>query len=91
LNTLLTSPVAAAFLDAIAEPARGGYRRFLGWTVASLPIPENWETARVALAAFHKRASLKTPPTAEEHLAIVAAAYGIPLASLLPLLHWRTR
>ncbi|MGV3710354.1 MAG: Eco57I restriction-modification methylase domain-containing protein [Gemmatimonas sp.] len=91
LNTLLTSPVAAAFLDAIAEPARGGYRRFLGWTVASLPVPANWETARVALSAFHKRLSLKQPPTAEEHLAIVAAAYGIPAASLLPLIHWRTR
>ncbi len=36
---LLNSPIAAAWLGVIAEPARGGYRRFLGWTVARLPIP----------------------------------------------------
>ena len=91
LNTLLTSPLAAAWLDAIAEPARGGWRRFLGWTVAALPVPENWTSSRVALANFCRTQRSGGAPSAEEHLAVAAAAYGIPLQSLLPLIHWRTR
>jgi len=91
LNTLLTSPVAAAWLDAIAEPARGGWRRFLGWTVAALPVPGNWETARAPLAAFWKQQQSGTPPTPEQHCAVVAATYGIPLHALLPLLNWHSR
>ncbi len=91
LDTLLTSPIAGAWLDAIAEPARGGWRRFLGWTVAALPVPENWAASRVALANFNRTQRNGGAPCAEEHLAVVAAAYGIPLQSLLPLIHWRTR
>ena len=90
LNTLLTSPIAAAWLDAIAEPARGGWRRFLGWTVAALPVPENWAAARVALANFNAKRG-GGAASAEEHLAVAAAAYGIPVHSLLPLISWRTR
>ncbi|MEP6833807.1 MAG: N-6 DNA methylase, partial [Gemmatimonas sp.] len=91
LNTLLTSPVAAAWLDAIAEPARGGWRRFLGWTVAALPVPENWNESRVALANFCLLQRGGNTPSPEAHLAVAAAAYGIPLQSLLPLIHWRAR
>lgn len=91
LDVLLTSPLAAAWLDAIAEPARGGWRRFLGWTVAALPVPENWTSARVPLARFWRAQQSATPPSPEEHLAVVAAAYGIPLQTLIPLLSWRTR
>jgi hypothetical protein len=50
LATLLNSRLAAAWLNAIAEPARGGYRRYLGWTVAQLPLPTDWERAMAALA-----------------------------------------
>ena len=50
LATLLNSTIAAAWLNALAEPARGGYRRYLGWTVALLPIPRAWDDARVCLA-----------------------------------------
>ncbi|MEO7998298.1 MAG: hypothetical protein ABI852_12690, partial [Gemmatimonadaceae bacterium] len=91
LDVLLTSPIAAAWLDAIAEPARGGWRRFLGWTVAALPVPENWTAARVPLARFWRAQQSATPPSPEEHMAVVAAAYGIPLQTLIPLLNWRTR
>ncbi|MBC8085689.1 MAG: N-6 DNA methylase [Phycisphaerae bacterium] len=90
LNTLLTSPVAAAWLDAIAEPARGGWRRYLGWTVAALPVPENWDTARALLAKFWQLQQAGAQPTPEQHIAVVAAAYGIPLQTLLPLLHWHS-
>jgi len=50
LATLLNSPVAAAWLNALAEPARGGYRRYMSWTVAQLPIPDDWARARLVLA-----------------------------------------
>jgi hypothetical protein len=50
LAALLNSPLAAAWLNAIAEPARGGYRRYLGWTVGLLPIPRDWTRARTLLA-----------------------------------------
>ena len=45
LCAVLNSPLATAWLNAIAEPARGGYRRYLGWTVGLLPLPTDWERA----------------------------------------------
>ncbi|MGH7638706.1 MAG: Eco57I restriction-modification methylase domain-containing protein [Gemmatimonadaceae bacterium] len=51
LAALLNSPLSAAWLNAIAEPARGGYRRYLGWTVGLLPVPRDWERGRAVLAA----------------------------------------
>ncbi|HRN53656.1 MAG TPA: hypothetical protein PK788_09170, partial [Gemmatimonadaceae bacterium] len=38
LAVLLNSSVGTAWLAALAEPARGGYRRFLGWTCARFPL-----------------------------------------------------
>ncbi len=80
--TLLRSPQITAFLAALAEPARGGYRRYLAWTVALLPIPRDWPAARHNLAAV--------PPTAapDAHAAAVAAAYALPPAELDPLVAW---
>jgi hypothetical protein len=49
LSAILNSPVAAAWINAIAEPARGGYKRYLGWTVGLLPLPANWDRAVDAL------------------------------------------
>src|ERR671929_783018 len=54
---LLNSPLAAAWLNVLAEPARGGYRRYLAWTVALLPIPHDWPRARRMLAPLAERAS----------------------------------
>jgi len=51
LAALLNSSLAAAWLNALAEPARGGYRRYLGWTVGQFPLPRDWERARTLLAA----------------------------------------
>jgi hypothetical protein len=50
LVALLNSPLAAAWLNALAEPARGGYRRYLGWTMGLLPIPHDWLRARHILS-----------------------------------------
>ncbi|MDQ6611549.1 MAG: hypothetical protein M3Y64_03875, partial [Gemmatimonadota bacterium] len=91
LNTLLTSPLTAAWLDAIAEPARGGWRRYLGWTVAALPIPADWPSARRKLADFSRRQQMPLPPSPEAHVAVTADAYGIPVQSITPLLEWATR
>lgn len=88
LNALLTSPVSAAWLDAIAEPARGGWRRFLGWTVAALPVPADWPEARPALAEFGRRQHSGGTVSPEEHTALTAQAYGVPLRQLTPLLEW---
>ena len=94
LEVLLSSPIAAAWFHALAEPARGGFKRFLGWTVASLPLPTNWEQARRTLVAFRRdtrRRGLRTPADCpEEQTAVVAAAYGLPLRTLSPLLQWST-
>lgn len=88
LTALLNSAPVAAWLNALAEPARGGYRRYLGWTVALLPIPQPWDQARSALAPVAARAAEGTPPSASHLTATVAAAYGVDLEILQPLLAW---
>jgi hypothetical protein len=88
LHALLTSPLAGAWLDAIAEPARGGFRRFLGWTVAALPVPTPWDGVRHTLATLGRRLATDHAPTPDEHLAVTADAYGVPVRSLAPLLDW---
>lgn len=45
LAAILNSTVARTYLKAIAERAAGGYFRFLGWTVALLPFPEQPDAA----------------------------------------------
>jgi len=88
LTALLNSAPAAAWLNALAEPARGGYRRYMGWTVALLPIPQPWERARSVMAPIAARAAHGTPPSESHLTATVAAAYGVDLAILQPLLAW---
>ncbi len=87
LNALLTAPVCRAWLDCLAEPARGGFRRYLGWTVASLPLPPDWPTARAALADVGRRLD-HGQLSPDEHTDLVADAYGIPVTRLQPLLDW---
>jgi hypothetical protein len=88
LAALLNSPVAAAWLNALAEPARGGYRRYLGWTVALLPVPHDWERARTLLAPLTMRAAGGREPEEAELLRTVARAYHVRPAELEPLLAW---
>jgi hypothetical protein len=85
---LLNSAVAAAWLALIAEPARGGYHRYLGWTTALLPVPRGWARARDALAPLGARAAAGDAPARDELLAAVLDAYALRASSAAPLLAW---
>jgi hypothetical protein len=82
LAALLSTPEIAAWLDILAEPARGGYHRYLAWTVAQLPIPRDWSTARDWLARSFDA------PGAMRACSSVAAAYAVAAHDLAPLLDW---
>ena len=88
LTALLNSPVAAAYLNTIAEPARGGWRRYLAWTVALLPIPADWTKARAILAPIAERARLGKPPTTDELLVAACHAYRLRRSDVAPLVAW---
>jgi hypothetical protein len=88
LAALLNGPLAAAWLNVVAEPARGGYRRYLGWTVSLLPIPRDWARVRAALAPLSERATGGAKVSRAELCEAAATAYGVSLASLAPLLAW---
>ena len=85
---LLNSALASAFLNAIAEPARGGWHRYLAWTVEQLPLPRNWTRARTMLAPLAERALLGQPPSASELLAAATSAYRLRQEQLAPLVAW---
>jgi Eco57I restriction-modification methylase len=91
LAAVLNSTVAAAWLHVIAEPARGGFRRYLGWTMARLPLPANWERARRTLAPlvqrFEDQHALDTLPPALLADAVLDV-YQLPLGPIAPLLAW---
>lgn len=86
LAALLNSRIAGAWLAAIAEPARGGYRRFLGWTCARLPVPRDWPRARTLLAPVGRAAAAGTPPSAETLDAVVADCFGVRVEALTALI-----
>ena len=88
LTALLNSPLAAAVLNAIAEPARGGWRRYLAWTVGLLPLPRDWSRARVVLAPLAERALLGNAPTSDELLIAACRAYRLRRADVAPLIAW---
>ena len=90
LAALLNSTVAGAWLGIVAEPARGGYRRYLGWTCARLPVPRDWERARALLAPLGRAGAAGDPPETQQLARMVAEAYGVPLERLAPLLEWGT-
>ncbi len=88
LAALLNSPLAASWLGALAEPARGGYRRLLAWTVALLPVPDDWARARRMLAPLGERALDGAAPAPAELYEAVCQAYRVRPAILAPLLDW---
>jgi hypothetical protein len=88
LATLVNSQLAAAWLNSIAEPARGGYRRYLGWTLSLLPIPGDWNRARTQLSPLGERAMRGDVPADEEILAAVLDAFELNLPDVQPLLSW---
>lgn len=81
LAALLAAPPIVALLGALAEPARGGYRRHLAWTVAMLPLPRDWARARLTLAPL-AGADAATLTRA------VCSAYHVDEATLAPLVAW---
>jgi hypothetical protein len=89
LAALLNSAIAAAWLGAVAEPARGGYRRFLGWTCARFPLPRDWRRARALLAPLGRRGMQGQPPDEATLTHTVTRAYRIAPSLLAPLLAWR--
>jgi hypothetical protein len=88
LSALLNGPLARAWLDAIAEPARGGYRRYFGWTMALLPIPNDWSRARDLLAPLGESAANGNLPGDQCLLDASLEAYGVEARSMAPLVAW---
>jgi hypothetical protein len=88
LAALLNSPLAAAWLNVLAEPARGGYRRYLGWTVSLLPVPRDWHFARSRLAPLGERGMSGDTPSDAELLTASVESYRLTLAEVEPLLSW---
>lgn len=91
LAALLNSPISAAWLNALAEPARGGYHRYLGWTVALMPLPTDWAEARRILAPIADRAMRGAPPDVDTLLGAVLQAYHLTEDDVEPLLLWDYR
>ena len=88
IAALLNSPLAAAWLNAIAEPARGGWHRYLAWTVSLLPLPRDWARARSLLAPLAEQALEGSPPTGEELLEAACRAYRLRVSDVSPLIAW---
>ncbi len=91
LTALLNSPIVAAWLDVIAEPAQNGYRRYLGWTIALLPIPFNWTRAIDILAPITREALKGNAPSADDLNSATLEAYTIAPAAIEPLIAWHKR
>jgi hypothetical protein len=89
LAAILNGPLAAAWLNAIAEPARGGYHRYLGWTTSLLPLPIRWNRTRKILAPLGERAMQGDIPSDDELLDAALDAYRLNREKVQPLLSWR--
>lgn len=89
LATILNSSLAAAWLNVLAEPARGGYRRYFGWTMARLPVPRDWQSAAGPLSAIGMRCTAGEVLPADALDALVLAAYGIADADVAALVGWK--
>jgi hypothetical protein len=88
LAVLLNSSVGAAWLGALAEPARGGYRRYMGWTCARFPVPAAWDSARTLLAPIGRAAAAGHPPDPWTLTEQVLRAYQLRHGVVAPLLSW---
>ncbi len=88
LTAYLNSPVADSWVGAVAEPARGGYRRHFAWTMARLPVPDDWARAREILAPLGERALLGDPPGRAELLSAVLSVFRARAQTVAPLVEW---
>ncbi len=88
IATLINSDIIGAWLSAIAEPARGGYKRYMGWTMSIMPVPVDWDRARKILAPVGSEASIAgTADEAKVHAAVLSA-FGLEEKDVAPLLEW---
>ncbi|MGI8618959.1 MAG: Eco57I restriction-modification methylase domain-containing protein, partial [Gemmatimonadaceae bacterium] len=87
LAAILNSDVAAAWLNLFAEPARGGYHRYLGWTLALLPLPRDWAAACASLPEMARHA-MSERIGSRDLLEAVLCAYGVRFDEIAPLLAW---
>lgn len=88
LATILNSSLAAAWLNSLAEPARGGYRRYLGWTLSLFPIPTDWPRARALLAPIGERAMQGDVTADQDVFNAVLGAYQLDRSNVHNLLNW---
>jgi hypothetical protein len=88
LAAWLNAPLATAWLAAIAEPARGQYHRFLGWTMARLPLPAEWTVARRLLAPLGRAARNGSAPSPQELHDCSVRAFRLAASHVEPLLTW---
>ncbi len=88
LAAILNSQLASSWLWLLAEPARGGYMRYLGWTVSLLPLPCDWKRAREILSPIARRAADNAGSTTEELLDGVLESYRLKIGDVRDLLSW---
>lgn len=91
LAALLNGPLLASWLDSIAEPARGGYRRYLGWTVSLMPLPRDWKRATEVMAPLAEEALAGRIPCQRELLTAAVAAYRLRSVNVEALVTWANR
>jgi hypothetical protein len=88
LAAIVNSTLMSAWLATIAEPARGGYRRFMGWTMSLLPLPRDWQRAREILAPLARDAIGGSPPDVATLIHATLEAYMLDHGDVEPLLEW---
>jgi hypothetical protein len=91
LVVLLNSPIVAAWLNPIAEPARGGYRRYLGWTMSLVPLPADWERAKRNLVPLGRAAMAGCVPSDDSIRDATLKSYGLRDADVESLVLWNGR
>lgn len=91
LAALLNSAVANAWLRSVCEPARGGFRRHMAWSVARLPVPDDWARARDLLAPLGERGLAGGDVGRGEILDRTLDAFRLRHASVAALLAWTSR
>lgn len=75
-------------LGALAEPARGGYRRLLAWTMALFPVPDDWSRARDVLGSLGDRAVGGDVVSPADLFDAACHAYRVRPATVRALCDW---
>jgi hypothetical protein len=88
LAALINSPLLAAWLSLITEPAQGGYSRYMGWTMAMLPIPRRWDQCKSGLARISREAHAGTPPSPSELFCKSLRAFELQEDDVQDLMIW---